>query len=112
LASHRSSPPRAPASDAEQRVLDGAAFATRFFMREADVHRTLDKITRLLDQDGIAYALVGALALNEHGYRRTTVDVNLLMTADGLAAFKAAHLGRGYRRSPPAVAACAISKRA
>lgn len=70
-------------------------------MREADVHRTLDKITQLLDQAGIPYALVGALALNEHGYRRTTVDVDLLMTAGGLAAFKAAHLGRDYLEKFP-----------
>ena len=100
MASRRSSPP-GPSTGVAERVFEGAAYATRFFMREADVHRTLDKVTRLLDQDGIAYALVGALALNEHGYRRTTVDVDLLLTADGLAAFKQAHLGRGYLEKFP-----------
>ena len=36
------------------------------------------------------------MALNEFGYRRTTVDVDVLLTSDGLAVFKARHLGRGY----------------
>jgi hypothetical protein len=70
-------------------------------MRQADVYRTLEKVTRILDAEGIAYALVGALALNEHGYQRTTVDVDLLLTPTGLAAFKQAHLGRGYLEKFP-----------
>ena len=36
------------------------------------------------------------MALNEFGYRRVTVDVDVLLTPEGLAAFKARHLGRGY----------------
>jgi len=65
-------------------------------MKDADVHRALSKIARLLDEDKIPYALVDALALNEYGYRRVTVDIDLLMTREGLAAFKERHLGRGY----------------
>lgn len=65
-------------------------------MRDADVHRALAKIARLLDEANIAYALVGALALNEYGYQRVTVDVDLLMTREGLTAFKERYLGRGY----------------
>ncbi|HEY6723294.1 MAG TPA: hypothetical protein VI197_04655 [Polyangiaceae bacterium] len=65
-------------------------------MREADVHRALEKVTRLLADDDIPYALVGALALGEYGYERVTVDVALLLTSDGLRLFKAKHLGRGY----------------
>jgi hypothetical protein len=94
-------PKSSSAPHADARVLAGAAYATRFFMREADVHHTLDKVTRLLDQDGIPYALVGALALNEHGYQRTTVDVDLLITAEGLTTFKERHLGRGYLEKFP-----------
>jgi hypothetical protein len=36
------------------------------------------------------------MALNAHGYRRVTTDVDVLLTAEGLAAFKAKHLGRGW----------------
>jgi hypothetical protein len=96
-----SKPASAADSSPDARVLAGAAYATRFFMREADVYRTLDKITRILDSEGIAYALVGALALNEHGYQRTTVDVDLLLTPAGLTAFKQGHLGRGYLEKFP-----------
>jgi hypothetical protein len=80
----------------EARLIAGARHATAFFMGEADVHLALVKVARLLGEDGIPYALVGAMALNEHGYRRTTVDVDLLLSREGLAAFKAKHLGRGY----------------
>jgi hypothetical protein len=51
---------------------------------------------RLLEEDGIPYAIVGALALNAYGYRRVTVDVDVLLTREGLARFKQRHLGRGY----------------
>src|SRR5262249_39909909 len=39
---------------------------------------------------------------NAHGYRRVTVDVDVLLTREGLTAFKQRHLGkRGYvERSP------------
>jgi hypothetical protein len=36
------------------------------------------------------------MALNAYGYRRVTVDVDVLLTREGLEAFKAKHLGLGY----------------
>src|SRR5436305_1406034 len=80
----------------EERLFAGAAEATRFFMGEADVQRALQKLARLLEEDGIPYAIIGAMALNAYGYRRVTVDVDVLLTGEGLAAFKAKHLGLGY----------------
>jgi hypothetical protein len=65
-------------------------------MGEADVQRALERLARELDEGSIPYAIVGAMALNEFGYQRTTADVNVLLTPDGLAAFKARVLGRGY----------------
>lgn len=65
-------------------------------MGESDVHRTLGKIAHILDAEGIPYALVGALALNAYGYQRTTVDVDLLLTTEGLAKLKARCVGQGY----------------
>jgi len=65
-------------------------------MGEADVQRALQKLARLLEEDGIPYAIIGAMALNAYGYRRVTVDVDVLLTGEGLAAFKAKHLGLGY----------------
>jgi hypothetical protein len=80
----------------EERFWLGVRAAERFFMGEAEVQKALDKLVDLLNRDGIPYAVIGAMALNEFGYRRVTVDVDVLLTSEGLAAFKARHLGRGY----------------
>lgn len=81
---------------AEERFWRGAQHAERFFMGEAAVQKALEKLVRTLDAHGIPYAIIGAMALNEFGYQRVTVDVDVLLTPEGLAAFKAQHLGRGY----------------
>jgi hypothetical protein len=60
------------------------------------VHAALRKIVALLESLGTPYAVVGAMALNEYGYRRATVDVDILLTDESLARFKEACLGRGY----------------
>jgi hypothetical protein len=87
--------------DAEERFWSGVEAAERFFMGQAEVQKALQKLVMLLDEQGIPYAVIGAMALNEFGYTRTTVDVDVLLTAEGLAAFKAAHLGRGYLEKFP-----------
>lgn len=70
-------------------------------MGESKVQQALDKVAHLLEEDGIPYALIGAMALNAYGYRRVTVDVDLLLTREGLEAFKAKHLGLGYVQKFP-----------
>ena len=60
----------------------------------------------MLDAHGIPYAIVGAMALNEFGYQRTTVDVDVLLTPEGLAAFKAQRSGAGTSRNSRAAGAC------
>jgi hypothetical protein len=84
------------ADDVEDRFWRGVHDAGRFFMGEADVQKALEKLVRTLDALRIPYAIIDAMALNEFGYRRVTVDVDVLLTAEGLAAFKANTLGRGY----------------
>jgi hypothetical protein len=81
---------------AEKEFFAGVAQAERFFMKESAVHRALDKLVRLLEEDDVPYAIIGAMALNEYGYRRVTEDVDVLLTREGLERFKQAHLGRGY----------------
>ncbi|MCA9792216.1 MAG: hypothetical protein KC910_10490 [Candidatus Eremiobacteraeota bacterium] len=44
----------------------------------------------------IPFAIAGALAANAHGHRRTTEDVDLLLTPEGLAEFKEHKLGLGW----------------
>jgi hypothetical protein len=42
------------------------------------------------------YAIAGAMALNEYGYRRVTTGVDVLLSASGLVKLRAAVLGSGY----------------
>jgi hypothetical protein len=72
---------------------------SRHFEKESAVHKTLERITRRLDELGVRYALVGAVAMFYHGYRRFTEDVDLLVNREGLAKIHANLDGRGYR--PP-----------
>lgn len=70
--------------------------AGRFFMRHDDVHATLRRLTGKLDELGIPYAVAGGMALVAHGYDRTTVDVDVLVSPDSLARVHAELEGRGY----------------
>lgn len=68
----------------------------RFFMGTSDVHLALERVTRKLEELRIPYAICGALALNAHGHRRATTDVDLVLTPEGLQKFKEHALGRGW----------------
>jgi hypothetical protein len=89
------------AVEREEAFWSGVENARRFFMGEADVQRALLGLARVLDENAIPYAIIGALALNEWGYQRVTVDVDVLLTPQGLHALKAAVLGRGYLEKFP-----------
>ncbi|MEX2216245.1 MAG: hypothetical protein WD768_19195 [Phycisphaeraceae bacterium] len=66
------------------------------FERDSLVHQTLRRIAKRLDELGIAYALVGGMAMFFHGYRRFTEDVDLLVTREGLTKLHEELDGRGY----------------
>src|SRR3954466_7477895 len=77
-------------------VWAGLEYAEKFFMGTADVQKAMRKLVAALEALEIPYAVVGGMALNEYGYRRVTVDVDVLLTRDGLQRFKDHWLGRGY----------------
>ena len=60
-------------------------------------NETLRRLAQDLEERGIEYAVIGAVALNQHGYQRFTHDIDLLMTPEGLDRFRAELVGRGYR---------------
>src|SRR5512134_2975910 len=70
--------------------------ASRFLMRQGDVYETLRRLAKRLEEEGLAYAVVGGMAVVEHGSRRTTEDIDLLMSKDGLQGFRDRLVGRGY----------------
>jgi len=67
-----------------------------FFMGEGPVHKTMRTLARRFPEAGIDYAIVGAMALVIHGYRRETVDVDVLMSREGRDLFVETLVGRGY----------------
>jgi len=73
----------------------------RFFMGTSDVHVALARVTKRLEELGIPYAVCGGMALNAHGYRRATTDVDVLVTAEGLKKFKENSLGLGWLEKFP-----------
>ena len=59
----------------------------RFFAGKGMLNTTLERIARTLENRGIDYVVIGAVALNQHGYRRFTEDIDLLLTKEGLTRF-------------------------
>jgi len=70
--------------------------ASAHFAGKSGVYQTLLNLARRLDEEGIPYAVIGGMALGRHGLVRMTEDVDVLMTAEGLAAFQARCVGKGY----------------
>ena len=71
--------------------------ASAYFAGAGTLHDALHRLVRQLDAEGIPYALLGGLALAEHGYPRLTEDIDLVLTPAGLERFRERLLGRGYR---------------
>jgi hypothetical protein len=68
-----------------------------FFRGHGTLNNTLQRIVADLEKAGIDYAVIGAVALNQHGYRRFTEDIDLLLTKEGLRQFQEQLVGKGYR---------------
>lgn len=66
-------------------------------MQTDAVYETLREIAARLDQLHVPYAIVGGMALVAHGYRRTTEDVDVLVTPEGLETIHESLIGLGYR---------------
>jgi hypothetical protein len=68
---------------------------------EAEAQKALRKLVSILEAERVPYAIIGALALNEYGHKRVTVDVDLILREEDLQAFKGRWLGRGYEERVP-----------
>jgi hypothetical protein len=70
--------------------------ARRYFMGEGTLNKTLARLANDLEQRGIDYMVIGAIALLAHGYPRLTEDIDLVMTSEGLQRFHDELIGLGY----------------
>ena len=71
--------------------------ASAYFAGAGRLHNALRRLVQRLDAEDIPYALLGELALAEHGYPRLTEGVDLLMAPSGLERFRQRLVGRGYQ---------------
>jgi hypothetical protein len=67
-----------------------------FFRGQGMLNNALTRIVADLERNGIGYAVIDAIAMNQHGYKRFTEDIDLLMTKEGLQQFRDQLVGRGY----------------
>ena len=67
-------------------------------MGQDELQLALYKLTAILEAEGLPYAIIGALALNEYGHQ---VDVDWVMREEHLQEFKRNHLGEGYSERVP-----------
>lgn len=68
----------------------------RHFQHESLVFKTLRKIALRLDSIHVPYAVAGGMALEAHGFRRLTVDVDILVSREGLKTLHEKLEGLGY----------------
>ncbi|MGA2231429.1 MAG: hypothetical protein ABSH22_11065 [Tepidisphaeraceae bacterium] len=70
--------------------------AASFFMGNDPVHLALRNIHARLAEIGVSHAIAGGMAVVAHGYGRTTEDVDILVTPDGLKTLHEKLDGLGY----------------
>ena len=71
--------------------------ALRFFKGEGMLNDALGRLAADLDSKKIDYVVIGAIALNQHGFQRLTVDIDILLSPEGLERFQNELVGLGYR---------------
>lgn len=71
-----------------------------FFQGTDAVHQTMRRVAASLEQAHIPYAIVGGMAVNAHRYERTTADVDILLTQEGLVEFCRRFVPGSYGRVP------------
>lgn len=65
-------------------------------MKQGVVYESMQRLAKRLDEENIPYAVIGGMAVTEHGHPRLTLDVDVLLTPAGLDKFRAQLVGRGY----------------
>ena len=82
-------PPRISVSDVLKE-------ADAFFMGTDPIHQAADRMVKTLDAMEIPFAIAGAIAVNTYGHRRTTSDLDILMSREDAIRFEEAKIGLGW----------------
>lgn len=65
-------------------------------MGHGAVYEAMRRLAKRLDEENIPYAIIGGMAIAAHGHARLTLDVDVLVTPEGLTKFRERLVGRGY----------------
>ncbi len=65
-------------------------------MEQGVVYESMRRLAKRLDAEDIAYAVIGGMAVTAHGHPRLTLDVDILLSLEGLQIFRERLVGRGY----------------
>ena len=92
-----SAPPAAPyetprIGEAELNLRESSLFLDD----RGPVWETVHHLARRLEEAGIPYAVIGAIALNAHGHKRVTTDIDLVASADARRRIHELLDGRGF----------------
>src|SRR2546425_4961935 len=68
----------------------------RFFMGQGKLNNALARLVADLNEHGINYLVIGAVALTAYGYRRFTEDIDVILTPEDLDRFHCELVGLGY----------------
>ncbi len=68
----------------------------RFFQGTDAVHKTMNRVAVEWEKANIPYAVVGGMAVNAHRHRRTTDDLDILLTPEGFAEFHKQFVGQDF----------------
>jgi hypothetical protein len=79
-------------------ILDGLRSDT---LHEIDLAAALESLARRCREEGIPFAVVGAVAMRQHGYVRFTEDIEIVTTKDGLDRIHARLVGLGFVARAP-----------
>lgn len=69
-----------------------------FFQKTGPVWETLRDLEQRLNESGIAYVIIGGLALNAYDYPRQTVDVDVVLRKSDHERFLREYLGTAYKK--------------
>lgn len=70
--------------------------ADEYFGGRGELRRTLARFAKRLDEAGVPYAVIGAMALFEHGHERFTTGVDVVVAAESRRRIHELLVGHGF----------------
>lgn len=85
-----------PAPTIRPSFWEGVRDIDAFFEGRDQVHKSMRRLIKRLEKANISYVIAGGMAVKAQGYRRTTKDVDVLLTREGFAEFNKRYVPKNY----------------